>query len=138
MLMALPIAKPSAMPEHAPEEAHSSGLGEEQLLHVAIAGANGFHHSNFAAALQYRHDEGVDNGERGHGKRKRAEDSQEQIQYGEKTPQAFGGVEHRERAEAHLVDGVLHALDLGRIFNPHGQRHIGLAAGPAQRTTHVA
>ena len=118
--------------QHTSEEAHGAGFGEEQTLHVAIAGANRLHYANFAPAFQHRHHQRIDDGQRCHGQRQRAKYAEEEIEHGEEAAQALRGVEHREGTEAHLVDGVLHLRDLARIFDAHGQRHVGFAATAAQ------
>src|SRR5258708_36595874 len=44
--------------DNATENAHSTSLGKEKLLHVSVTGADGLHDSNFAAPLKNCHDQG--------------------------------------------------------------------------------
>ena len=63
------------------KNSHGARFGEEEFLHVAVAGANGFHDSDFAAALQNRHDQRVHNSDGSHGQGEAAEDSEEHIEH---------------------------------------------------------
>ena len=65
--------------ENAAEEAHHAGFEEKELLDVGVGGAEGLEDADFAAALEDSHDEGVDDAERGDGKRETAEDAEEAI-----------------------------------------------------------
>src|SRR5579864_414659 len=84
--------------------AHHAGLGEEQSFHVAVAGADGLHDSNFAAAFEDCHDERIDDSNRGDGKSQAAEDSEKQVEHGKELPQAARCVHDRKGIEPHLLD----------------------------------
>ncbi len=84
----------------AAQHSHGSGLGEEELLDVAITGADGFHDSNFAAALQNGHHQRIHNANRSHGQRQAAKNSQKQIEHGKELPQAAGGIQNGKGVEA--------------------------------------
>ena len=51
-------------PHNATQNPHGTCLSEEKFLHVAIAGTNGFHDANLAAALKNCHHERVHNADR--------------------------------------------------------------------------
>src|SRR5262249_31543551 len=107
--------------EHSARESHHSSLGEEDDLNVTIAGADGLHDADLAAAFENGHQERVHDAERGDDQREAAEDPQEDIEHGEEATQALGGVEDGEGVEAHLADGVLHTLYLRCVRNPDSQ-----------------
>ena len=89
---------------NAAENAHGAGFGEEKFLHVAIAGADGFHDSNLATALQDGHHQCVYDSDRSDGEGQATENSQEDVEHGEKLLQTSGGVEDGESIESHLLD----------------------------------
>src|SRR5205085_12320523 len=66
--------------ESAAQHAHGAGFGEEQAAHIVVAGAQRFHDADFAPTLQYRHHQRVDNPQRRHGERQRAEDAEKNIE----------------------------------------------------------
>src|SRR5258708_24500561 len=47
------------------ENAHRACLGKEQFLHIAVAGANGFHDSNLAPALENCHHQRIHDSDEG-------------------------------------------------------------------------
>ena len=76
-LIARPISQPRRTPKNAAEQSHDAGFDEEKLLDVAIGGAKRFEDADFAAALEDRHHQRVDDSERGDDQREAAEDAQE-------------------------------------------------------------
>src|SRR3569832_155983 len=66
--------------ERAAEGAHGTRFDEEELLHVAIARANGLHDADLAAAFEDRHHQRVDDAERSDRDRERAEDAEKHIE----------------------------------------------------------
>src|SRR5690349_5005005 len=84
---------------NATEHSHDAGLGEKQSLHIAIAGADCFHDPDFAAALENRHDQRVDNPDGGDCESETTENSQEQVENRKKLPQTASCVNDRKGIE---------------------------------------
>src|SRR5450631_300246 len=76
------------------QNSHGSSFGEEKFLHVSVAGANGLHDADLAAAFQDCHHQRVHNSDRCNGKGKAAEDSEEQVEHREELAQTSGCVEN--------------------------------------------
>src|SRR5581483_3840456 len=123
--------------ERAAGEAHRRRFGEEERADVAVAGADGLHDPDFAAALEDGHDQRVDDAKRCDGEREAAEDAEEEIENREEAAQVAGGVEQREGGEAHLPGGVFHSLHGVRVLHTHDQALVGAALAPAHDTAHV-
>src|SRR5215472_14056599 len=71
------------------EQAHGSSFIKEDALDVAVAGAYRFHDPDLASSLQDRHDQRVDDAQRGYGQRQTAKNPQEEIEHGKKTGNIF-------------------------------------------------
>ena len=119
------------------KQPHRAGFGEEQLLHIDIAGTDGFHYPDFSPAFQHCHHQCVDDRKGRDRQRQRSENAQEQIEHGEEATQALGRIKNRKRAEAHLANRVLYSGHFSRIFHTHGERHVSFAASTAERPTHI-
>src|SRR5262245_18387905 len=65
--------------ETAAQQSHGSSFVEEDALDVAIAGADGLHNPNFAAALQDRHNHRTNNAQRCYRQCEAAEDSEKKV-----------------------------------------------------------
>src|ERR1700674_2896769 len=107
--------------ENAADKTHYAGFHEEKLLDIAVGGAEGLQDADFAAAFKDGHDQRVDDAERGDSKSEAAEDAEEKIEHGKKDAQALGGVEKRERAKAHILDGGFEGFDIRRALGAHGE-----------------
>src|SRR5260370_5858587 len=126
--------------KHTAGEAHHASFDEEKLFYVAIGGAERLQHADFAAALENRHDQRVDDAERGDSKREAAKNSQQQIENGKKDSQAFGSVEQGERAETEIFDFLFGAINQRRRFHAHAEAGIGRfvrRGGTAQYVTQI-
>src|SRR6185437_7045153 len=78
---------------NASDKAHHARFREEESPNVAIISAQGFENADFAAAFENGHDESVDNTERGDGQSEATENSEEQIDHGEKQTEIASRVE---------------------------------------------
>src|SRR5580693_21840 len=113
-----PADRPAQCNSHEPAEyTHHASFGEEQSFYIAVTGADGFHNSDLAAALENRHHQRIDDSNGGNRQGQAAEDSEKQIEHGEKLPQAAGRVHDRKSIEAHLLDCVFDRLNLGGTFD---------------------
>src|SRR5579884_1180296 len=100
--------------ERAAKDSHCAGFGEEELLHVAVAGPDCLHDSDFAATFENRHHQRIDNSQRSHSQREAAKNAQEQIENGKESPQVARSVEKRECVVAKLLDLILDSFYLTR------------------------
>src|SRR5258708_29380861 len=107
--------------ENPADQTHYAGFHEEKLLDVAVCGAESLQDADFAAAFKDGHNQRVDDAERGDGESEADKDAEKQIEHGEKDAQALGGVQKRERAEAHVLDGGFEGFDIRRAFGAHGE-----------------
>src|SRR5579863_1014219 len=99
--------RPAQRDSHdASQHAHGACLSEEELLYVSIAGADGFHDADFAAAFENRHDQRVDDADGGDHQSETAEDSEESVEHRKELTQAAAGIENREGGESHFLDRV--------------------------------
>src|SRR5260370_42487532 len=91
----LPDRPAESYSNNAAEDAHSACFGKEQLLHVAVAGANGFHDSNLAAAFENCHHQRIHDSDEGDSQGETAEDSEKHVQHFEELLDAFAVIENR-------------------------------------------
>src|SRR5216684_4154643 len=113
----LPDSPAKSHANNAAENAHSAGLGKEQFLHIAVAGADGFHDSNLAAAFENCHHQRIHNSDEGDSQGQAAEDAEKHVQHFEELLDAFAGIEDRKRVEAHFLHGVLYRLYVAGILH---------------------
>src|ERR1700737_638242 len=107
--------------ENPADQTHYARFHEEKLLDAGGGGAESLQDADFAATFKDGHNQRVDDAERGDGESEAAKDAEKQIEHGEKDAQALGGVEKRERAEAHVLDGGFEGFDIRRAFGAHGE-----------------
>src|SRR2546429_85768 len=107
--------------ENAAKKPHDSSFDKEKLLDVAVGGAERFEDADFAAALENRHHERVDDSESGHSERQAAENAEKKIKHGKENAQAFGGVEKREGAEAKIFEFGFGGFHERRAFHANGE-----------------
>ena len=136
-LITLPIVQPSPTPTTPAEDAHYASLGKEQSFYIAVTGADGFHDTDLATALEDCHHQRVDDSDGSNRQSQAAEDSEKQVEHGEKLTQATRGVDNRKGVETHLLDCVLDSLNLGWAFYVHfngcvGWRTVGHVCRVAQ------
>src|SRR5207247_7190631 len=82
--------------QNSAQNAHSAGFSEKQSANIGVAGAHSFHDSDFTAALEDCHYQGIDNSNRFDGQRKASEDSQENVHNPERPLQTVTGVQNRK------------------------------------------
>src|SRR5258708_32776367 len=113
----LPYSPAETHPNNTAENAHRACRGKEQFLRIAVAGANGFHDSNLAPALENCHHQRIHDSDEGDSQGEAAEDSEKHVQHFEELLDAFAGIENRERVKAHLIHGVFNRLNMAGIFH---------------------
>src|SRR4029077_9624508 len=74
--------------QRAAQGAHHSCLGEENLLHIDTARADGFHDPNFAPPLQNRHHQRIHDSDRGDSQSQAPKDAEEQVEHGKEAAHA--------------------------------------------------
>src|SRR5689334_18338838 len=75
--------------EGAAQQAHGPGFREEQAANILITCANRFHNADFATPLEHRHDQRVDDANRGDGQCQAAKNEKKHVQDLEKPLQAL-------------------------------------------------
>src|SRR5712691_3772980 len=124
--------------DDAAQNAHRARLREEQFLHIPVAGSNGLHNADFAAALEDGHHQRVYDSDESDSQSEAAEDSQKHVQHFEKLLDAAAGIEDRKGIESHLFDGIFHGLNLAGVLHSHTHRRINrLAVGGARNLSQV-
>src|ERR1700722_7183705 len=106
-------------PKNAAEKTHHSRFREKQKANVPVRSTESFKNSNFAAPLQNRHHQSIDNTERGNCQSQAAEYQKKQIEDLKHLAQSFSGVKKRKSSVAHLLDRVFHTFYLRRCFHAH-------------------
>src|ERR1700722_2977010 len=86
------------------ENSHSAGFRKEEAFYVGIAGADGFHDSDLAAAFEDGHHQRIHDSDKCDCKRQAAKDSEEDVEHFEELLNAAAGVEDGESIESHLLN----------------------------------
>src|SRR5712672_1942525 len=120
------------------ENTHRACLGKEQFLYIPIAGSDGLHDADFAAALEDGHHQRVYDSNESDSQSEAAKNSEKHVQHLEKLLDAAAGVKDREGIESHLLDGIFHGLNLPGVLDSYTHRRIDrLIAGGARNLSQI-
>src|ERR1700733_12396190 len=117
-------------PNNAAENAHGACFCEEKSFHVAVAGSDRLHNSDFPATLENGHHQRVYDPNKSDSQCEAAEDTEKYVQHFEELLDTATGIKYRESVEAHFLDCIFYRLHSAGVLHAHAHRGINrLVAG---------